>query len=145
MLAPSAPSHTTTVQPACRAMVCRRGVAVIEGEVAERLHGDDDLDRAVIGLPDGERQLLPGRLGIVALEHAQLAALAGGAHALDAAQLLDARGVERDGDGGRDEQRDARLLRAVGVEDGDRVAGDDFTLEVEGASQFSPSVSRSTA
>ena len=105
---------------------------MIEGEVAELLHGDDDLDPAVIGLHDRERQFLPGRVGIVALEHAQLAALAGGPDAIDPAQLLDAGGVEGDADRGGDEQRDARLLLAVGVEDGHRVAGEGFALEVQG-------------
>ena len=105
-----------------------------EGEVAERLHGDDDLDRAVIGLPDGERQLLPGRLGIVTLEHAQLAALTGGADAIDAAQRLDvcvASSVMVVVAGTSSVTPVSSV--PVGVKDGDRETGDDFTLEVEGA------------
>ena len=69
---------------------------MIQGEVAELLHGDDDLDPALIGLHDREGQLVPGRVCIVALAHAQLAALAGGAHAVDPAQFLNAGGIEGD-------------------------------------------------
>ena len=131
MLAPSAPSHTTTFQSACSPIFCSRGGAVIREKslnAARRRRSRPRRRRS----PDGERQLLPGRVGIVALAHAQLAALARRAHALDPAQCLDARGVERDRDRGGDEQRDVRLLRALGVEDGDRVAGEGFAIEVEG-------------
>ena len=81
MAAPSAPSHTTTFQSACSPIFCSRGGAVIREKSLNCCTETTISTAAVSGLPDGEGQLAPGRVCIVALEHAQLAALAGGAHA----------------------------------------------------------------
>ena len=133
MLAPSAPSHTTTFQSAYRATVCVRGVVLTRAKSLNAY-----TETTISAPPSAVSSTLKGssRQGDSASARWRMRssprsrALRARPQCRPAASTRAASRVMRDRGG--DEQRDVRLLRAVAVEDADRVTGEGFAIEVEG-------------
>ena len=145
MRAPSAPSHTTTFQSACSPIFCSRGGAVIREKSLNCC-----TETTISTAPSAVSSMVKGssRQGDSASSRWSMRSSPRSRAARTPSippSSSDAGGVEGDADRGGTSSVTLRFLFAVGVEDGHRVAGEGFAIEVEGARRScSLSVSSST-